>query len=103
MRHASHLWPFDGGTLNAFRLIFDSARGEVIERRRKSALWRARGTTKRKCFVNQASMIWRSVGGRATPRAESARLAPERGDERMRKRLPPCSTSVSVSESRSAI
>src|SRR5271166_1465159 len=41
--------------------------------------------------------------GRATPTAGSERLAPGRGAERSRKRLPSCSTSVSVSESRSAI
>ncbi len=45
----------------------------------------------------------RRVGGRARPRAESARLAAGRGAERRRKRLPSCSTSVSVSESRSAM
>jgi hypothetical protein len=53
--------------------------------------------------VDQAFAIWRRVGGRATPMAESARVAPGRGAERRRKRLPSCSTSVSVSESRSAI
>ena len=53
--------------------------------------------------MDQAFAIWRRVGGRATPMAESARVAPGRGAERSRKRLPSCSTCVSVSESRSAI
>ena len=64
------------------KLIFDSAPSQVSDRARKIALRRGRGTTKRKIFVNQASAIWRSVGGRATPRAESARLALGRGTER---------------------
>ena len=85
------------------KLIFDSAWNQVIDYARKSALRRRRGTTKRSFGVDQASAIWRKVGGRATPRAESARLAAGRGAERSRKRLPSCSTSVSVSESRSAM
>src|SRR6202051_5151879 len=49
---------------------------------------------------DQASASWRRVGGRATPAARRARLAAGRGAERRRKRLPSCSTSVSVSESK---
>src|SRR6202162_5999212 len=51
---------------------------------------------------DQSLAIWRTVGGRATPAARRARLAAGRGAERRRKRLPSCSTSVSVNESRSA-
>src|SRR5208283_5256314 len=85
------------------KLIFDSERNQVIDRACKSAARRGRGTTKQNGCVDQAFATWWSVGGRATPRAERARLAPGRGVERKRKRLPSCSTSVSVSESRSAI
>src|SRR5215475_6428622 len=46
---------------------------------------------------------WRTVGGSATPAARKARLAAGRGAERTTKRLPSCSISVSVSESRSAM
>src|SRR5271166_4248647 len=84
-------------------LIFDSRQNQAIDRERKRARRRGRGTTLRISAVDQASAIWRRVGGRATPRAASARLATGRGAERKRKRLPSCSTSVSVSESRSAI
>jgi hypothetical protein len=51
--------------------------------------------------VRQASSGCRTVGGRATPVARSARLAAGREAERTTKRLP-CSNSVSVRESRSA-
>src|SRR5271168_4669252 len=51
---------------------------------------------------DQSSASCRTVGGRATPEARRARLAAGRGGERRRKRLPSCSTSVSVNESRSA-
>src|SRR5271154_1167877 len=51
---------------------------------------------------DQASASCRMVGGRATPEARRARLAAGRGGERRRKRLPSCSTSVSVNELRSA-
>src|SRR5271156_6782318 len=51
---------------------------------------------------DQSSASCRTVGGRATPVARRARLAAGRGGERRRKRLPSCSTSVSVSVSRSA-
>src|SRR5262249_37711834 len=84
-------------------LIFDSQRSQVADREGESAPRRCRGTTLPSFAVNQASTIWRRVGGRATPRADSAREAAGRGAERMRKRLPSCWTSVSVSESRSAM
>ena len=61
------------------KLIFDSERNQVIDRAGKSAARRGRGTTKQNGCVDQAFATWWSVGGRATPRAESARLAPERG------------------------
>src|SRR5271157_3467826 len=51
---------------------------------------------------DQSSASCRIVGGRATPAAQRARLAAGRGGERRRKRLPSCSTSVSVNELRSA-
>src|SRR5271170_2866402 len=51
---------------------------------------------------DQSSASCRTVGGRATPVARRARLAAGRGVERRRKRLPSCSTSVSVNELRSA-
>jgi hypothetical protein len=91
-----------GRSFGEIRLIFDSWRSQAIDRARKSTLRRRRGTTLLSFGVDQASAIWRRVGGRATPRADSARLAAGRGAERSRKRLPSCSTSVSVSESRSA-
>ena len=45
---------------------------------------------------DQASASCRTVGGRATPAARRARPAAGRGGARSRKRLPSCSTSVSV-------
>src|SRR5208283_4303150 len=51
---------------------------------------------------DQSLASCRTVGGRATPVARRARLAAGRGVERRRKRLPSCSTSVSVNELRSA-
>src|SRR5271165_6440354 len=84
-------------------LIFDSRQNQAIDRERKRARRRGRGTTLRISAVDQASAIWRRVGGRATPRAASAREAAGRVAERSRKRLPSCSTSASVSESRSAM
>ncbi len=68
----------------------------------ESALEKRLGTTFRLMEWDQASASWRTVGGRATPAARRARLAAGRGAERRRKCLPSCSTSVSVSESRSA-
>jgi len=65
---------------------------------RKSALEKRLGTT----FLRPAAgrdQGWascRTVGGRATPAARKARLAAGRGAERRTKRLPSCSTSVSV-------
>src|ERR1700691_6122141 len=47
---------------------------------------------------DQSLASCRTVGGRATPVARRARLAAGRGVERRRKRLPSCSTSVSVSD-----
>jgi hypothetical protein len=41
-------------------------------------------------------MIWRTVGGKATPTARRARLAAGRDAERTTKRLPSCSMVVSV-------
>jgi SRSO17 transposase len=85
------------------KLIFDSANSELIDLLRESAPQRGVGTT---FWVDsvaiQAWSTWRTVGGRATPAAESARLAAGRGGERSRKHLSSCSTLVSVSESRSA-
>jgi class 3 adenylate cyclase len=46
------------------RLIFDSARNQAIDYKRKSAPGRRRGTTLQIADVDQASAIWRSVGGR---------------------------------------
>jgi hypothetical protein len=51
----------------------------------------------------QAAVIACTVGGSATPAARSARLAAGRGGARSKKRLASCSTSVSVSVSRSAM
>src|SRR5208283_4378286 len=85
------------------KLIFHSALCQRIERASRIALDSRRGTTLRAIAVNQAVAIWRKVGGRATPRAENAWAAAGRGAERKRKRLPSCLTSVSVSESKSAI
>jgi hypothetical protein len=48
-----------------------------------------------------SARVW-TVGGRTTPAALSARLAAGLGAERMRRRLPSCSISLSVRESRSA-
>jgi DNA-binding transcriptional LysR family regulator len=84
-------------------LIFDSANSELIDLLRESAPQRGVGTTFWvDCVAIQAWSTWRTVGGRATPAAESARLAAGRGGERSRKHLSSCSTLVSVSESRSA-
>src|SRR5271166_4626735 len=95
--------PVPGPEEVLIKLIFDSRQNQAIDRERKRARRRGRGTTLRISAVDQASAIWRRVGGRATPRAASAREAAGRGAERSRKRLPSCSTSASVSESRSAM
>src|SRR6195256_2505190 len=52
---------------------------------------------------DQPAAASRTVGGRATPAARTARLAAGRGAERTPKRLPSCSISVSVNDSRSAM
>src|SRR6202042_1780915 len=77
------------------KLIFDSVFCERVDSRDGIALDLRRGTTKRRLGVDQACAIWRRVGGRATPRAASARVAAGRGAERMRKGLPACLASVS--------
>src|SRR5664279_3202169 len=91
------------GARFAAKLIFNSAKYQAVVNACKIAPRERRGTTLRRRDVDYASPTWRTVGGRATPRAESARLAVGRGAERSRKRLPSCSTCVSVRESRSAI
>ena len=87
------------------KLIFYSSNLQGIDRAAKIAPEKRLGTT----FWSigwvgrdQASASCRTVGGRATPAARRARLAAGRGGVRSRKRLPSCSTSVSVNESRSA-
>src|SRR4029077_10811088 len=52
---------------------------------------------------DQPAVVTRTVGGNATPVARRARLAAGHGAERTTKRLPSCSISVSVSESKSAM
>src|ERR1700676_2384669 len=84
------------------KLIFNSANTQLIDLLRESAPHGFVGTTsadgRRR---DQAWLTWRTVGGRATPVAASARLAAGRGGERSRKHLSSCSTLVAVSESRS--
>ena len=87
------------------KLIFYSSNLQHIDATAKTASENRLGTT----FSvtdgvgrDQVSAICRTVGGRATPAARRARLAVGRGGVRNRKRLPSCSTSVSVNESRSA-
>src|SRR5271166_369040 len=84
------------------KLIFDTSNLQVVDCKHESALGKHRGTTFVAGGAVQAWASWRTVGGRATPTARSARLAAGRGAERNRKRLPSCSSSVSVNDSRSA-
>src|SRR6202171_5792039 len=84
-------------------LIFDSANTQLIDLLRESAARGCVGTTSAVDGVDdQAWLTGRTVGGSATPEAESARLAAGRGGERSRKHLSCCSTLVSVSESKAA-
>src|SRR6516225_5937163 len=91
-----------GGPALILTPIFNSANYQVTERQRQSTPRRRRGTTF-SIGRSQEAAASRTVGGSATPAARKARLAAGRGAERTIKRLPSCSISVSVSESRSAM
>src|ERR1700682_4659897 len=89
--------------IDTVKLIFDSANTQLIDLARESAARGCVGTTSAVDGVDdQAWLTGRTVGGSATPEAESARLAAGRGGERSRKHLSCCSTLVSVSESKAA-